>query len=139
MVRMLSEFSFSSCRPTNSLWTIICWTTILSACVHADAYVEENRTLKSVNAAFERNKQDIYEVYSKALRSKADLRGRAMFRITIDSNGRVAEVSVAQATLDDNAVLRQVSGIIARMDFGKVRRAGSVVVTYPIDFLPKKE
>ena len=112
---------------------------ILSACAHAAAYVEESRTLKSVNAAFERSKHDIYKVYSSALRSKPDLQGRVLFRITLDSNGHAGKVSVTESTLDDNEVLRQVSGIIASMDFGKVRRVGSVVVTYPIEFLPKED
>lgn len=119
------------------LLTIFC-VVILSSCAHETAYVEESRTLKSVNAAFERNKHDIYRIYSKALRSKPDLQGRAVFRIIIDSNGYVGKVSVSESTLDDNEVLHQVSGILAGMNFGKVRRIGSVVVAYPIEFLPKE-
>lgn len=123
---------------SSNLWGIILCATILSACIHDVAYVEESRTLKSVKAAFERSKHDIYNAYSKALTSKPDLQGRVKFRIIIDSDGHVGAVSIVESTLDDDKVLSEIGGIIKSMDFGKVRHGQSTALTWPIEFLPKK-
>lgn len=110
---------------------------ILSACAHDTVYVEENRTLHSVKAAFEHSKDDIYKVYSKALMSAPDLQGRVKFLISIEPNGHVKNVSIAESTLNDAGVLREISGIIKNMNFGKVRHGESIALTWPMEFLPK--
>lgn len=137
MLNSFSELIFSSFRWMHSFFLIIFCIAILSSCAHESTYVEESRTLKSLKAAFDHSKDDIYKVYTKALRSTPDLQGRVMFRIIIKPNGHVVKVSIDESTLDDDEVLREVSGIIRRMDFGKVRRGESVVVTWPMEFLYK--
>lgn len=135
IVNNFSKSSFFSFL--NYLWAIILCATILSACIHNTEYVEESRTLKSVKAAFEHSKHDIYKAYSKALSYVPDLQGRVMFLITIDPNGRVKNVSIVESTLNNDKVLREVSGIIKNINFGKVRHGESVALTWPIEFLPR--
>lgn len=135
IVRNFSKFSFFSLR--NELWGIILCATILSACAHDNVYVEESRTLHSVKAAFEHSKHDIYKVYSTALTSAPGLQGRVKFLIIIEPNGHVKNVSIAESTLNDAGVLREISGIIKNMNFGKVRHGESIALTWPMEFLPK--
>jgi uncharacterized protein len=99
-------------------------------------YVEEARTKKSIQAAFDRAKNDIYRVYAEALRRNPDLLGKTIYRITVGAEGHVVEITVKESSLKDAQVSGAISDIIAKMDFGKVHRAGNVTFMYPLEFLP---
>jgi uncharacterized protein len=101
-----------------------------------NTYVEETRTKKSIQAAFDRSKNDIYRVYAEALRHNPELLGKTIYRIMVDAEGRVVEVTIKESSLKDAQVNGAISNIIAKMDFGKVRRAGNVTFMYPLEFLP---
>ena len=111
---------------------------LLAACATNVGVLDESRTDENIQAAFERSKHEIYGVYAKALRDgRTKLRGRVVFRITVDRDGRVVRSSIAESSLHDSTVPIDVNRIIAGMDFGRVRHPGNVTFLYPMDFIPE--
>jgi len=125
---------------TTRISRAIVWSALLllAACAVSRSFVEEARTMKSTQAAFNQSKHDIYHVYSEALKRQPDLIGKTIFRIVVSADGIVVQSTVVETTLDDKAVNATVNDIIRGMDFGSVRQPESVVIHYPIEFLPKK-
>jgi len=110
---------------------------LLMACAANQNYIEGTRTIKSIQAAFDQSKYDIYRVYSEALEQNPGLLGKTIFRVTVSADGDVVQSTVVESTLNDTRITSAVNQIIYRMNFGRVRQTGNVTFTYPIDFIPR--
>jgi hypothetical protein len=117
---------------------IITVTALLSACVSSSGFVEDTRTMGSIQAAFDRSKHAIYHVYAEALKRNPGLTGRVVYRITVNADGKVVNSVVIKSLIDDPEVPVAINQIILGMSFGKVRHRGNVTFNYPMDFIPKK-
>jgi TonB family protein len=94
------------------------------------------RTLQDVKDTFDRSKGEIYAVYNNRLKTKPDLKGRIVYRITVASNGTVVQTSVLESTLNDAEIENKVKAIITNIDFGPARSSGYMSIAYPVEFLP---
>ncbi len=93
------------------------------------------RSVEEIQLVFDKNKSAIYALYNRALRSDPTLQGKVVLRITIEPSGRVKACEIVSSELRDAELERKVVARVMLFDFGP-KDVETVVVTYPIDFLP---
>ena len=84
---------------------------------------------------FDRNKAAIYSIYNRALRQNPALQGKVVLKITITPGGRVSACQVISSELGAPALERKIVMRVRLFDFG-AKNVETMVVTYPIEFLP---
>lgn len=94
-----------------------------------------SRTYEEVSLVFDKNKGAIYSLYSRALRKDSTLQGKVVLEITIAPSGRVTACQIISSELNDPALERKLVSRVKLLNFG-AREVETMVVTYPIDFLP---
>lgn len=94
-----------------------------------------SRTYEEVSLVFDRNKGAIYSLYSRALRKDPTLQGKVVLEITIDPSGKVTKCRIVSSELNNPALERKLVARVKMLNFG-AREVETLVVTYPIDFLP---
>lgn len=113
---------------------------VLIACAHVSEK-DNVRTDEEIDAAFDRNKADLYSIYQGFLHRKGAFGGRLLLKLTIEPSGRVSECGVHQSTLNDPVtgveMGKEICARVMSFDFG-AKNMDSISITYPIDFLPKQ-
>ncbi|HEB92421.1 MAG TPA: AgmX/PglI C-terminal domain-containing protein [Gammaproteobacteria bacterium] len=94
-----------------------------------------SRTYEEVSLVFDRNKGAIYSLYSRALRKDPTLQGKVVLEITIAPSGEVTACKVISSELNDARLERRLVARVKMLNFG-ARDVETLIVTYPIDFLP---
>ncbi|HHH47886.1 MAG TPA: TonB family protein [Gammaproteobacteria bacterium] len=94
-----------------------------------------SRTYEEVSLVFDRNKGAIYSLYSRALRKDPTLQGKVVLEITIAPSGKVTDCKIISSELNDPRLERRLVSRVKMLDFG-ARDVETLIVTYPIDFLP---
>ena len=93
------------------------------------------RSLEEVKLVFDRNKGAIYTIYNRALRDDPSLQGKVVVKLTISPSGSVLDCKIVSSELRSPELERKLAARIKQFDFG-ARNVDTLVVTYPIDFLP---
>ncbi len=93
------------------------------------------RSLEEIKLVFDRNKGAIYTIYNRALREDPALQGKVVLKLTIASSGQVLECKIVSSELRSPELERKLTARIKQFDFG-AKKVDTMVVTYPIDFLP---
>lgn len=93
------------------------------------------RPLEEIKLVFDRNKGAIYAIYNRALRTDPSLQGKVVLRLTIAASGQVIDCQVVSSELRNPELERKLVARIKQFDFG-AKSVDTLVVTYPIDFLP---
>jgi len=93
------------------------------------------RSLEEIKLVFDRNKGAIYSIYNRALREDPSLQGKVVLKLTIAASGSVLDCKVVSSELRSPELERKLVVRIRQFDFG-ARNVDTMVVTYPIDFLP---
>jgi len=94
-----------------------------------------SRTYEEVSLVFDRNKGAIYSLYSRALRKDPTLQGKVVLEITIAPSGKVTACKVISSELNNPRLERKLVARVKMLNFGS-REVETLIVTYPIDFLP---
>src|SRR5262252_1441371 len=94
-----------------------------------------SRSIEDIKLVFDRNKGSIYTIYNRALRDDPTLQGKVVVKLTIASSGQVLDVQIVSSELRSPDLERKLLVRIKQFDFG-ARAVDTMVVTYPIDFLP---
>ncbi len=94
------------------------------------------RSNEEINAEFERNKGAIFALYNRALRRDPELRGRVVFSLRIQPNGRVDECEVTESEINDQELLDRLCQRLLLFRFEELNVSESVTVSKPIDFIP---
>ncbi len=94
------------------------------------------RTSEEIQMVFDRHKGAVYRIYNRALRKNPTLRGKVVLEITILPSGKVKRVQIVSSQLKDKKLERKLATRIKMFNFGAKEDIDTVVVTYPIDFLP---
>ncbi len=94
-----------------------------------------SRTYEEVSLVFDRNKGAIYSLYSRALRKDPTLQGKVVLEITIAPSGKVTKCRIVSSELNNPRLERKLVSRVKMLNFG-ARDVDTLVVTYPIDFLP---
>jgi len=94
-----------------------------------------SRSIEDIKLVFDRNKGSIYAIYNRALREDPTLQGKVVVKLTITPSGQVAECQLVSSELRAPDLERKLLVRIKQFDFG-AKAVDTMVVTYPIDFLP---
>jgi protein TonB len=94
-----------------------------------------SRSLEEIKLVFDRNKGSIYTLYNRALRSDPSLQGKVVLKLTISPSGQVLDCKIVSSELRNPELERKLAARIKQFDFG-AKAVDTMVVTYPIDFLP---
>jgi len=93
------------------------------------------RSIEEIKLVFDRNKSSIYTLYNRALREDPRLQGKLVIKLTISPGGDVVACSVISSELKSPELERKLVARIKQFNFG-AKDVDTMVVTYPIDFLP---
>ena len=93
------------------------------------------RSTEAIQLVFDRNKGAIYSIYNRALREDPAIQGKLVLELTIASSGKVLNCRVVSSELNAPALVKKVVARVKMFDFGP-QANDTIVVTYPIDFLP---
>ncbi|MBS1246272.1 MAG: energy transducer TonB [Proteobacteria bacterium] len=93
------------------------------------------RSLEEIKLVFDRNKGAIYSIYNRALREDPSLQGKVVLKLSIAATGQVLDCKIVSSELRSPELERKLVARIRQFDFG-ARNVDTMVVTYPIDFLP---
>ena len=92
------------------------------------------RSDENIQRGFDDAKASIFALYNRALRSNPDLKGKVVFRLEIQPDGRVSSAEIVSSELNDPELERKLLAKVRQIDFGS---AGSVWKdTYRMDFFP---
>ena len=94
-----------------------------------------SRSIEDIKLVFDRNKGSIYTLYNRALRDDPTLQGKVVVKLTIAPTGQVLDCQIVSSELRSPDLERKLLVRIKQFDFGS-RAVDTMVVTYPIDFLP---
>jgi len=94
-----------------------------------------SRSIEEIQLVFDRNKAAIYSIYNRALRKDPTLEGKVVLKLTISPDGRVVACELVSSELSEPGIERKLVARVRLFDFG-AREVETMVVTYPIDFLP---
>lgn len=94
-----------------------------------------SRSIEEIQLIFDRNKSSIFALYNRALREDPTLAGKVVLKLTIQPNGEVTVVAIVSSELKAPELERKLAARIRQFDFG-AKDVDTMVVTYPIDFLP---
>lgn len=93
------------------------------------------RTFEEVTLVMDKNKGAIFALYNRALRNDPSLQGKVVLEITIAAEGNVTDCKVISSELNNVTLERKLVARIQLLNFG-ARDVETLVVSYPIDFLP---
>jgi TonB family protein len=94
-----------------------------------------SRTYEEVSLVFDKNKGAIYALYNRELRTDPTLQGKIVFEIAIDPAGNVTDVKIVSSELNSPELEKKLLARIRLFNFG-TKEVETLIVTYPIDFLP---
>lgn len=96
---------------------------------------QAGRSLESIQIVFDRNKQALFSMYQRGLRSNPGLEGTVVLRLEIQPSGKVSSAEVVSSELNDPELEQKILNRVKLFDFG----AKNVPVwrgRYPIEFFP---
>ena len=93
------------------------------------------RSLEEIKLVFDRNKGAIYTIYNRALREDSSLQGKVVVKLTIAPSGGVLDCQIVSSELRSPELERKLAARIRQFDFG-AKNVDTMVVTWPVDFLP---
>lgn len=93
------------------------------------------RTIEEIALVFDRHKGSIYSIYNRELRKDPTLQGKVVLELTIAPSGKVTKVRIVSSELDSKSLNRKLKAKVRGFNFGS-KNVETLVVTYPIEFLP---
>jgi len=94
------------------------------------------RSEMKLRQTLEANKSRLYSLYNRALRKNPFLKGKVLFEIEIQPNGRVSQVTVQSSELEDKALEKRLTSILRSIDFG-AEDVDVMTTVWAIEFLPR--
>lgn len=94
-----------------------------------------SRPYEEIELVFQKNKGRIFSIYNRALRKDPTLHGKVVIELTIAPSGRVTKVRIISSDLNNPTLERKLISRIKLFRF-KARKVDTLIVKYPIDFLP---
>ena len=91
----------------------------------------------SVQSAIRGFKSEIRTCYEKALRVKAGVGGRIVYKFQINANGSVAWINIHKSDVESGTLVNCVQGVVKGIEFPKAKNGQSTVVIYPFQFARK--
>lgn len=102
------------------------------------AQSEGERTTRSreeIRKIMDQNKGAIYAIYNRALRENPALEGKVVFKLEIDSSGKVVSAVIVSSELNDPDLESRLIARIRLINFGS-KDVQKTTLNYDMDFLP---
>lgn len=93
------------------------------------------RKATELRTILQRHAQAVYGAYSRALKRNSELKGKAVFELTVEPSGKVSKTRVLSSDLADEQLEVEVANLLLGIDFGP-KNVAQQIVTYPVTFLP---
>lgn len=94
-----------------------------------------SRPYEEIELVFQKNKGTIFSLYNRALRKDPTLQGKIVVELTIAPSGQVTKVRIISSELNNSELEKKLMARIKLFRF-KPRQVDTLIVKYPIDFLP---
>ncbi|MGJ8693676.1 MAG: AgmX/PglI C-terminal domain-containing protein [Thalassotalea sp.] len=94
------------------------------------------RSEMKLRQTLEANKARLYSLYNRALRKNPFLKGKVLFEIEIQPNGRVSNVIIQSSELADQALEKRLMSILKSINFGE-EDVDVISTVWAIEFLPR--
>lgn len=107
---------------------------VATACIAASMAHADTSSREDIEIAFDRNKGQIYALYSRALKERPGLKGRIDLEISIARSGETTNCRVVSSQLGAPELERQICDKVRTMRFSP--RSEPIKVTKRIDFFP---
>lgn len=129
-------------EQSNIMWVALLFVFVLVSMTSCSVDVGHNvrptnRSFESVSRVMDKNKELIYSIYMGYLQEYPNLGGQVRFELTIGSSGTVKNINILSNKLTEPNFAQKLVELIKSFDFGK-KEGADTVITYPIDFIPKK-
>lgn len=95
-----------------------------------------SRPYEEIELVFQKNKGRIFSLYNRALRSDPSLQGKVVVELTISPDGKVVKCRIVSSELNNPELENQLISRIKLFQFQPRSNVDTLVVKYPIDFLP---
>ena len=92
-----------------------------------------DRSAQSVMSIINAQQGRIMYTYNKYLRTDPNMSGKVSFDVTIESNGQISSIRVAEASITNQDFIRDLSTILRRLKFPPIQE-GSLTVNLPFVF-----
>lgn len=93
------------------------------------------RDMESIRRVFEQHKGAIYAIYNRALRRDPEIRGKYVFHIMIEPNGKISRIELVSSELGNSVLEQKLLARIRVINFGP-EDVVATPVNYRFDFLP---
>ncbi len=97
---------------------------------------KNSRPYEEIELVFQKNKGRIFSLYNRALRNDPSLQGKIVLELTIQPNGKVTNVRIVSTELNNSKLESKLIRTVKGFRFKSRSNVGTLVVKYPIDFLP---
>ena len=97
---------------------------------------KNSRPYEEIELVFQKNKGRIFSIYNRALRKDPSLQGKIVLELTILPNGRVSKVRIISSELNNATLESKLIRTVKGFRFKARSNVATLVVKYPIDFLP---
>ncbi|HYQ73265.1 MAG TPA: AgmX/PglI C-terminal domain-containing protein, partial [Gammaproteobacteria bacterium] len=97
--------------------------------------VAGGRDMESIRRVFEQHKGAIYAIYNRALRLDPEIRGKYVFHIIIEPDGKISRIELVSSELGNIKLEQKLLTRIRVIDFGP-DDVVATPVNYKFDFLP---
>ena len=94
-----------------------------------------SRPYEEIELVFQKNKGSIFSLYSRALRRDPTLQGKVVLELTIAPTGQVTNVRIVSSDINNPQLMEQLKNRVKLFRF-QSRNVDTLIVKYPIDFLP---
>jgi TonB family protein len=95
-----------------------------------------SRPYEEIELVFQKNKGRIFSLYNRALRRDPSLQGKIVLELTILPNGTVKSVRIVSSELNNKKLEESLRLRVKGFRFKSRPNVETLVVKYPIDFLP---
>lgn len=95
-----------------------------------------SRPYEEIELVFQKNKGRIFSLYNRALRKDPSLQGKIVLELTIAPSGQVLKVRIVSSELKNPELERKLVARVKGFRFQPRQNVDTLVVKYPIDFLP---
>ena len=100
--------------------------------VVGDAAADASRDIKTLNKVLQRYQPRLKKVYEDFLKKNPDLSGKIVFKLTIEADGSVSNVTVVSSELKDSELERNLVRYVERIKFDAA--SGKLTIEWPIVF-----
>lgn len=97
--------------------------------------IAKGRTFEEIHLVFDRSKGAFYTMYTREQRTRPDMQGKVVVKITIAPSGRVVRCTVVSSDLRNPEFEKKIVARVMLLDFG-AKDVGEFTMDYPIYFFP---